>query len=269
MLTIFIRIYLYISMHSYIGIMIRSKKSLGQHFLRNRGALEKIVAAAELVPTDTVLEVGPGEGVLTALLLERAGRVVAVEKDSHLIPVLQKRFAKEIASGKLELIHCDILDLEKIEPFPYKIVANIPYYITGQFLRKFLQSEMQPSMMIVAGPISPRLRGVNKESILSISVKCYGTPKYIGTVKAGSFSPTPKVDSAILKISGISKKFFADFAEERFFAVLKKGFAHPRKLLASNLGITPDMLEKCGVEKNARAEDVSLAQWGCLSLYYS
>src|SRR3989338_6642929 len=103
MLTIFILIYLYISMHSYIGIMIRSKKSLGQHFLRNRGALEKIVAAAELLQNDTVLEVGPGEGVLTALLLERAGKVVAVEKDARLIPFLQDKFVQEIATGKLQL----------------------------------------------------------------------------------------------------------------------------------------------------------------------
>lgn len=100
-----------------------------------------------------------------------------------------------------------------------------------------------------------------KESILSISVKCYGTPKYIGTVKAGSFSPPPKVDSAILKITDISKEFFADFTEKKFFAVLKLGFAHPRKLLASNLNIAKEILAQCGIAENARPENATLAQW--------
>jgi 16S rRNA (adenine1518-N6/adenine1519-N6)-dimethyltransferase len=260
--------------------MLHAKKSLGQHFLRSKGALEKIVGAARLAPTDTVLEVGPGEGVLTELLLERAGKVIAVEKDDRLIAVLQQKFASEIASGKFELIHGDILEQNSefriLNSGNYKIVANLPYYITGQFLRKFLEgTECPPKMMVlllqkeVARRIAclPRQAGTRrrqvapKESVLSISVKAYGEPRYIATVKAGAFSPPPKVDSAILAIENISKEFFAETDEKRFFGLLKKGFAHPRKLLARNLGVSPSVLRECGVAQNARAENVSLAQW--------
>lgn len=263
------------------------KKSLGQHFLRNQNVLKKIADAAELTAYDTILEVGPGEGTLTEFLLARAGKVVAVEKDARLIPVLEKKFSAEIASGKLELVCGDILGFDNTRCLPpttsgvggngYKIVANIPYYITGQFLRKFLQNDAQPSSMAlllqkevakrIMGtryPASLKLRRTMKESILSLSVKCYGTPKYLGTVKAGAFSPAPKVDSSILKVEDISKKFFEGISEEKFFSLLKRGFAHPRKLLASNLGIDPKVLKRCGIAEKARAEDVSLEQWRCL-----
>ncbi len=269
-----------------------AKKSLGQHFLRSRAALEKIAAAPALTPTDVVLEVGPGEGALTVLLLERAGKVVAVEKDARLIPILQEKFAREIAAGKLGLVHADILEIKtpqmfrKTAPdvdglqtsgavFPaaaYKIVANLPYYITGQFLRKFLQTETQPSMMVLLlqREVAKRITATDKkESILSLSVKCYGAPRYITTVKAGSFSPPPKVDSAILAIEDISKDFFTGggvvFSEETFFTIIKKGFAHPRKLLSNNLDISASVLEQCGIHARARAENVSLEQWKCIA----
>lgn len=267
------------------------KKSLGQHFLRNPRILEKIAGAANLSLADTVLEVGPGEGTLTELLLSRAGRVIAVEKDDRLIPVLQQKFTNEIASGRLELIHADILDLTlsyKLKAISYKLVANIPYYITGMLLRKFLESERQPSMMVLllqkevakrivaadgkAKPnpldsVAQSSKGRFRESILSISVKAYGAPRYIGTVKAGAFSPPPKVDSAIIAIEEISKKFFIDFDEKKFFEFLKKGFAHPRKLLSSNLEVVQEQLRECGIEEKARPENLSVEQWKCLLLH--
>ncbi|MDO8594658.1 MAG: 16S rRNA (adenine(1518)-N(6)/adenine(1519)-N(6))-dimethyltransferase RsmA [bacterium] len=260
------------------------KKSLGQHFLRSEGALKKIIEAAKLSSDDTVLEVGPGEGVLTKLLLQQAGRVIAVEKDDRLIPELAITFGKEIAAGKLELIHADILKYELgIRNYKkgYKVVANIPYYITGALIRKFLESEAQPSAMVlllqkevakrivgVTDTTSPRLRRAQKESILSISVKAYGTPKYVDTVKAGAFSPPPNVDSGILAIEGISKKFFDGIEEKNFFKLLKKGFAHPRKLLSSNLGISPEELRKCGIAEKARPENLSLQDWRALARSY-
>src|SRR3989344_559575 len=127
-----------------------TKKSLAQHFLRDPRILGKIVEAARIAPHDTVLEIGPGEGTLTALLLERAGKVIAVEKDARLIPVLRQKFKQGIATGRFELIHADILELDSrfmIHDSRYKMVANLPYYITGQFLRKFLQSDCQPSSL--------------------------------------------------------------------------------------------------------------------------
>lgn len=263
------------------------KKTLGQHFLRNPRILEKIVAAAELTQRDNVLEVGPGEGALTELLLQKAGKVIAVEKDARLVPVLQNRFQKEIAGGKLKLIYADILTLpvnsQKLKVNSFRVVANLPYYITGQFLRKFLQTEYQPAAMtlLLQKEVAKRIVAAGgRESVLSISVKAYGMPRYIDTVKAGSFSPPPKVDSAILAIENISKDFFADPTVkppkitrsnlvkkgERFFALLKKGFAHPRKILSSNLGISGETLKQCGVPMNARAENLSPEDWRCLTV---
>ncbi len=261
------------------------KKSLGQHFLRDPKILGKIAAAAKLSPTDTVLEVGPGEGTLTRLLLERAGKVVAVEKDDRLIPILGVTFEKEIRAGKLELIHADILEFpisnSQFLKKPYRVVANLPYYITGEFMRKFLsETEHQPSSMTLllqkevarrivgrTDPTSPRLRRAQKESILSISVKVYGEPQYVDTVKAGSFVPPPSIDSGILHIEGISKKFFDGLDEEVFFQILKQGFAHPRKLLASNLRLAQEKLTACGIEPKARAENLTKEEWRRLCSY--
>lgn len=265
------------------------KKSLGQHFLRNPRILEKIADAAVISPADTVLEVGPGEGTLTELLLARAGKVIAVEKDDRLIPVLQQKFAVEIASEKLELIHADILTLPStlylLPSTGYKVVANLPYYITGAFLRKFLQeTERPPSSMtlLLQKEVAKRIAAADgRESILSLSVKAYGTPRYVGTVPAGAFSPPPKVDSAIIAIEGISRDFFTSLEvqpqktsprlnlrekEAKFFELLKKGFAHPRKLLSSNLSVSAEKLRKCGVAAKARPENLSVEDWRCLAV---
>ena len=248
------------------------KKSLGQHFLRSASALHKIAEAGRLSPEDTVLEVGPGEGVLTALLLARAGKVIAVEKDDRLIPILTQKFAKEIAEGKLELVHADILNYEfglRNYGKKYKIVANLPYYITGQFLRTFLQGTEGPPetmVLLLQKEVAKRIVASDKkESILSISVKAYGAPRYIDTVKAGSFSPPPKVDSGIIAIEGISKNFFEGISEQIFFETLKKGFSHPRKLLSSNLRVTRETLIQCDISATARAENVSCEQWFALT----
>lgn len=258
------------------------KKSLGQHFLRSENILKKIADAAELAQSDVVLEVGPGEGFLTALILQRAGRVIAVEKDDRLIPVLKNKFKNEIASGALHLIHADILSLPaNHSPLPanYKVVANLPYYITGAFLRTFLQTDNQPESMtlllqkevakrIACLPHPARRRQVAKESLLSLSVKCYGAPRYIADVPRGAFSPPPKVDSAILVIENISKRFFSEngLSEAFFFQTLKRGFAHPRKLLSGNLGLAGSELEKLGLSQNIRAEQVDLKGWERLAL---
>ncbi len=217
-----------------------AKKSLGQNFLTSTRAIEKIIEAADLKADDVVLEVGPGKGVLTEKLLEKAGKVIAVEKDDQLIPFLKAKFIHEITSGKFELIHGDILDSTdyQLPTTNYKLVANIPYYITGIFLRKFLSEKNQPSMMVLMlqREVAQRIIARDgKESILSISVKAYGTPRYVETVKAGSFVPAPKVDSAIIAIENISKDFFQSISEDNFFEILKAGFGSKRKFLKNNL----------------------------------
>lgn len=286
---------------------MKIKKSLGQNFLKSEPALKKIIEAGEIKNTDTILEIGPGKGALTKKLLENALRVVAIEKDNELFIFLQEKFSGEIKNGKLVLLNQDILDLEikeiaqiifsgprislkpairgrfqpttgqtnsKItEPFLFKIIANIPYNITGAILKKFLTEKNQPELMVlmVQHEVAKRIvANDKKESILSISVKAYGDPKMIMKVPARYFSPAPKVDSAIISIKNISRKLFTPTVqsstlhsfEERFWEIVKTGFAHKRKKLSGNLK-SLNFLEKNDLEnlKNKRAEDLSLEDW--------
>lgn len=253
---------------------IPAKKSLGQNFLTSQAALHEIAEAALISPGETILEVGPGKGVLTEVLLACGANVIAVEKDRRLIPFLSEKFVSAVATGKLKIIEADILELSKKEigltDHQYKVVANIPYYITGIFIRTFLETDIQPSHMVilVQKEVAERIVARDgKESILSISVKAYGIPKLISTVKAGSFQPAPKVDSAILQIGSISRNFFTEFSESVFFEILKKGFAHKRKVLVQNLELKDEDRARAvslfGNEK-IRAEDITTEQWGKL-----
>lgn len=258
---------------------IKPKKSLGQNFLNSDGALDSIIKAGRVSKGDTVLEIGPGKGALTKRLLDSGANVIAVEKDDRLIPVLEELFVKEIKSKQLKLIHGDILDSDVstygLQTNNYKLIANIPYYITGEITRKFLSGNFQPSLIVVlvqkevAERITTSTIGSSKikkgkESILSISVKVYGEPKYIQTVKAGCFFPPPKVDSAILLIDNISKdKFKNSIDENKFFELVKTGFAHKRKTLSSNLKdlVSKEKLIELGINEKERAENLSLEQW--------
>jgi 16S rRNA (adenine1518-N6/adenine1519-N6)-dimethyltransferase len=258
-----------------------AKKSLGQHFLTSLSAVDAIIDAGDVVANDIILEVGPGRGMLTKKLLFFAGKVIAVEKDQELVEFLKEKFKKEIKENKLDLIEKDILDFDpeilKFYKEPYKLITNIPYYITGQLIRKFLETKNQPERMVLMlqKEVAERIVARNgKGSILSISVKSYGQPKYIQTVKAGSFSPVPKVDSAILLIENISRDFFLphrqtgkNFSEKEFFAILRAGFKSKRKKLSSNLGTLFDkekvlgVFEKLKLDPNLRAEDVNIKIW--------
>ncbi|MFH1201097.1 MAG: 16S rRNA (adenine(1518)-N(6)/adenine(1519)-N(6))-dimethyltransferase RsmA [bacterium] len=272
--------------------MHRAKKSLGQNFLKSEVALKKIVEAGEIKKGDIILEIGPGRGALTEKLLATSYQLIAVEKDHELFEFLKIKFEKEIAEKKLILINDDILKFDPLLISPlaggentpttrgarrvnYKIIANIPYNITGAILKKFLTAGHQPERMVlmVQHEVAKRIvgRGSNpstplrvKESILSISVKAYGEPKMIMKVPARYFSPAPKVDSAIVAIRNISRKTFKEnnIDEKRFWKIVKTGFAHKRKKLSSNLKALKlektDLLEKLG---NKRAEDLILTDW--------
>ena len=258
----------------------KAKKSLGQNFLKSSIALKKIIEAGEISPEDIILEIGPGKGALTEKLLsaqsashneadkEKTGCVIAVEKDQNLFVFLSEKFAKEIKNKKLTLKEDDILKVQA-GPGQYKVVANIPYNITGAILKKFLTEKNQPSMMVLmvqnevakricvqAGPGRKR-----KESILSISVKAYGEPKIIMKVPTRYFSPAPKVDSAIISIKNISRKTFIEnkINEKKFWEIVRAGFAHKRKKLSSNL---KNLQVQAGPgHGNKRAEDLSLLDW--------
>ena len=258
---------------------MQTKKSLGQNFLRDKRILKKIADFAQIEKGDTVVEVGPGEGTLTELLLERAAKVVAIEKDEHLAKLLEEKFIKKIGEKKLEVICADVL-IYKLKTKNYKLVGNIPYYITGALFKKFLQdqplgsTQNKPKSMtfVVQKEVAERIIAKdNKESILSISIKAYGTPEYGGIIKAGSFYPKPKVDSAIIAVKNINKENFKNVSEIRFFEILKAGFAHKRKLLASNLEKikekekVKEIFSKCDVPEKARAESLSVNNWICLA----
>lgn len=252
------------------------KKSLGQNFLKSESAISAIIDASNISSADIVLEIGPGEGVLTMELVKLAKKVIAVEKDHRLIPFLKEKFSKEIANGKLEVLEKDILEFDPNSVVPknnfdsYKIIANIPYYITGQILRMFLENKNQPKSMtlMVQKEVAERIiTRDKKESLLSLSVKAFGTPKYIKTVKAGSFVPAPNVDSAILLIENISKDRLDEINESLFFKIIHAGFAHKRKQLLPNLSSLfernkiVEVFNRLGIPLKARAEDVDLEKW--------
>ncbi len=242
---------------------MRAKKSLGQHFLMHARIAERIALTAQLMPDSVVLEIGPGTGLLTRELLARARKVIAVEADQELFEKLKADFPGEIAAGKLELIHGDIraFDLAAL-PRGYALVANIPYYLTGEIFRKFLEAENQPSAMtlLVQKEVADRIARSKKESILSLSVKAYGTPKREFVVRRGAFVPAPKVDSAALTVRGISRSNFSTKGEEKlFFTLLHAGFAHKRKFVRKNL--TDAGLPVGSIPEKARAEDLPLATW--------
>ena len=193
--------------------MHKAKKSLGQNFLKSEPALQMMCDAGALTTTDTILEIGPGKGALTERLLTRAGKVIAVEKDRELIAILQEKFANDIENKKLLIIDGDILEFDPkhagMKEGEYKIIANIPYNITGSIIRKFLSETIQPNTMVllVQKEVAQRIVARDtKESILSLSVKAYGTPKYMMKVGKRFFTPAPKVDSAIIAVTDISKK---------------------------------------------------------------
>ncbi len=251
----------------------RAKKSLGQNFLKSEPALRKIIEVGEINSSDTILEIGPGKGALTEKLLQDAGQVIAVEKDRELFELLQIKFEKEISANTLILACEDILEFEinKYKLNSYKIIANIPYNITGAILKKFLTATHQPERMVlmVQNEVAQRIVARDgKESILSISVKAYGEPKMAMKVPARYFSPAPKVDSAVILIKNISRNAFKEgnINENKFWELVKTGFAHKRKMLSGNLksffASKDEFLIKFG---NKRAENLTLADWISLS----
>ncbi len=270
---------------------LRPSKRLGQHFLINQGVLKRILQAAELKKTDTVLEIGPGTGILTIELAKTAKKVIAIEKDQKICQIL-KESLKCWNVKNVEVVNKDILKTDNLQltTHNYKVVANIPYYITSPLIRKFLEEKNQPKLMVlmVQKEVAQRICSKPPDmNLLAVSVQFYAEPKIIGYVSKKSFWPKPKVDSAIIKISNIyhspsqpptlkeeilsgkNQKSKIRIKNQKFFKVVKAGFSHPRKQLLNNLSTglkiekekIKECLKKIGVNPEQRAESLSLDDW--------
>ncbi len=266
---------------------IHPKKDLGQNFLVDPSHRGRIVAAAELTADDTVLEVGPGPGVLTELIAAQAGRVIAVELDDRLIPFLRERFA---AQPHVTIVHGDILKLEvrdwrleiasSLQPptsnFQYKVIANLPYYITSAAIRHLLEATPPPELLVltVQREVAERMVAAPPEmSLLALGVQFYCTGQIVGRIPAGAFYPVPKVDSAVVRLARRAESPAGGVTAEAFFRVARAGFSQPRKQLrnsfAAGLSVSPAQAEAwltaAGIAPQRRAETVTLAEWGALA----
>lgn len=251
---------------------LRADKSLGQNFLQDPYALEKIVKAAEILPTDTVLEVGPGLGALTRHLAAAAQQVIAVELDGRLLPPLQ-----EVVSGytNIEIVQGDMLKISPAEIIrvpDYLVVANIPYYITSALLRHLLETTPRPRRVVltVQKEVADRICASPPDmSLLSLSVQVYGVPRVAAVIPAGAFYPVPKVDSAVVRIDLSPAPFIPYTLLEPFFALAKAGFSQKRKTLRNSLSAgmrkppaeVEATLRAAGIDPMRRAETLSLEEW--------
>ena len=257
---------------------------MGQNFLVDEGVLRKIIEAANLTKSDVVLEVGPGIGNLTLELAKRVKKIIAIEKDPGMIEVLRinlKNFKNvEILKGDaLKIISHKLSTTASILWRRYKVVANIPYYLTSPLIRKFLEAENQPKEMIlmVQKEVAQRICAKPPDmSILAVSVQFYAKPEIISFVSKKSFWPSPKVDSAIIKISALNQRRKSAF-NQRFFKMVKAGFSQPRKQLINNLSHGLKMnkekvknwLSKNNIQPTQRAETLNLKNWLSLIKSYN
>ena len=252
--------------------LLHTNKGLGQHLLVDRSALRAIVTAAELTATDAVLEVGAGPGTLTVELAQRARRVVAVELDRAILPVLRETTAPY---PNVEILHADLLRVEPATLFgadPYKLVANLPYYITALTLRHFFEAQHPPQLLVVMvqREVAERMTAAPGDmSLLSVSVQFYGTPRIVADVPAGAFFPPPKVDSAVVRVEVNPEPALAGAARERFFALAHGGFSEKRKQIHNSLArymrcdpaVVGRWLAAADIAPTRRAQTLSMEEW--------
>jgi len=246
-------------------------KRFGQNFLTDKKAIDRMVEAGQISPSDIILEVGPGTGILTVELAKRAGRVIAVEKDKRMCGILEKTLQ---GFDNVAIVNEDIRKTPEIRQRKYKVMANLPFYLSAPLIRKFLESRNRPEQMIlivqkeVAQRISSKVPDMN---LLAVSVQFYATPKIISSIPKKSFWPQPEVDAAIIKIT--PKKILPDISPEKFFSVVKAGFSQPRKQLLNNLSRklgrkkekVKAWLEKNGIQPKQRAETLAVEDWVSLA----
>ncbi|MBN1218083.1 MAG: ribosomal RNA small subunit methyltransferase A [Anaerolineae bacterium] len=269
---------------------MRPRKGLGQNFLVDPAHLAKIVATADLAPTDTVLEIGPGLGTLTRWLADAAGRVITVELDPGMVALLRNELGH---LPNLTIVEADILqtDLEallsgsgqfsqsltpEIPSLPFKVVANLPYYITSAVVRHLLETSLRPERLVITVQKEVAQRIVAKPgqmSLLAVSVQFYGEPTLVHHIPAGAFYPPPRIDSAVVRIDTFARPSLAVADVGQFFRVVKAGFGQKRKQLKNSLAAglhrpasqIVNAMEQAQIDPTRRAETLSLAEWGRLA----
>jgi 16S rRNA (adenine1518-N6/adenine1519-N6)-dimethyltransferase len=277
------------------GSTLKPKKRLAQVFLKNKAFLSKIIKAGGISSKDTVLEIGPGKGVLTEALLRAKAKVIAIEKDPQLVDFLKEKFKNH---KNLTIIEADIRDFLKNKEFSaqysilntqYKVLGNIPYYLTSHLLQLLLELKHQPEVIVfmIQKEVAQRIVAKPpKMNLLAVSVQFYSQPEIISYVPKSAFWPQPKVDSSIIKLTPLPVIAIRQLAEkpcppelqrrrESFFQVVKAGFSHPRKLLMSNLSqslkISKERLQetfsKLNLSSNTRAQNLSLENWKDLTTH--
>jgi len=245
---------------------IAPNKKLGQNFLIDGNIVKKIVEAADVSRQDTILEIGSGLGTLTKDLADQAKKVIAIEKDKKIAKILKESLKD---CDNIEVIHNDILKMSNPVKGEYKIVSNLPYYITSPVIRMFLERSNPPQQMtfIVQKEVAQRICAQPpRMNILAVSVQVYAKPKIVSSISQNCFYPKPKVDSAIINISKIKKPKGIDM--KKFFKLIRAGFSSPRKQLANNLQSlnipreqTKRALAECGLDPQARAQELNINDW--------
>jgi 16S rRNA (adenine1518-N6/adenine1519-N6)-dimethyltransferase len=245
--------------------MIKAKKSLGQNFLIDQNILQKIITAGEVSSTDNIIEVGPGTGNLTTHLCQKAKHVTAVEIDTEIIPTLEQNTNQ---NHNLEIINQDVLTYYSLPTTNYKLIANIPYYITSPILKHFLrQTQNRPSIIVllIQKEVAQKICNKKKHSLLGWEIKLFGEPEIVCTVPPEAFEPSPKVDSAVLKITMHPQTLIPEKQIEPIINLMMRGFKQPRKTLTNNLKRnhikTEDLLIKLKIDKKTRPHQLNLENW--------
>lgn len=261
-------------------------KKYGQNFLVDKNVLEKIIKAGDLSNRDVVLEVGAGFGILTTALAKKTKKVIAIEKDKKIIPILEK-ITKNFSN--IKIVNADILscNIKKETNFSflglslnkkYKVIANVPYYITSPIIKKFLEEENKPTLLVLMVQKEVAERMIAKPpfmNLLAVSIQFFATPKIISHVSPSSFYPPPTVTSSIIKITPKKNDFSKDF-QKKFFFLLHAGFSHPRKQLIKNLNMLDNStlkalqlekdflikeIKKTDINLQRRAETLTIEEW--------
>lgn len=258
------------------GQGVAPRKGLGQHYLTDANLLDAIVAAAELPPDAVVIEIGPGPGTLTAALLPRVGRLIAIELDDHLAALLPQHFRDW---PQFHLLHADALAIMPRQALaqtgglaPYFLVANLPYYITSPLLRHYLEADWPPLRAVVTVQLDVAQRIVARPpdmSLLAVAVQVYARPAIVRRLPPGAFTPPPKVQSAVLRLNRLDQPLILPEQRDQFFALVRAGFGQKRKTLrnslAAGLSLSEDRigaaLTLAGLSPRQRAQELAIGDW--------